>query len=125
MMLAEPQPEVAEVLLPAAADAPIPGLVWAFRLHHDGSAEPLSIDTPVESIHDGRLWLHFNLGDLRVRSWLADANVPMLARELLLSNDNFQQLHVLDDCVYRVFSDLIRDIGSATEETGFLRFAMT
>src|SRR5262249_9240962 len=31
----------------------------------------------------------------------------------------------LDDCVYGVFSDLIRDIEAATEETGFLRFAMT
>jgi zinc transporter len=121
-MLTEPDIATVTPSLPMSA---VPGLVWAFRLHEDGSAEPLPVDAPIEFRHDGRLWLHFNLGDLRVRSWLADANVPMLARELLLSNDNFQQLHVLDDCVYGVFSDLIRDIGSATEETGFLRFAMT
>ncbi len=48
-----------------------------------------------------------------------------LARELLLSHDTFQQLHVIDNCVYGVFSDLVRDIDSATEETAFLRFAMT
>ena len=51
--------------------------------------------------------------------------MTQLARDLLLSKDNFQQLHLLDDCVYGVFSDLIRDIDAATEETGFLRFAMT
>jgi zinc transporter len=110
---------------PLLASSAIPGLVWAFRLHHDGNAEQLPIDAPVEFTHDGRLWLHFNLADTRVRSWLAEANLPLLARELLLSSDNFQQLHVLDDCVYGVFSDLVRAIDAATEETGFLRFAMT
>jgi len=103
----------------------IPGLVWAFRLHSDGSAEPLPINAPIEFTHDGRLWLHFNLTDARARSWLADVDVPLLARELLLSKDNYQQLHTSDHCVYGVFSDLVRAIDTATEETGFLRFAMT
>ncbi|EHR02723.1 transporter [Bradyrhizobium sp. WSM471] len=103
----------------------IPGLVWAFRLHSDGGAEALPIDQPIEFSHDGRLWLHFNLTDTRSRPWIAASQLPPLARELLLSNDTFQQLHVIDHCIYGVFSDLVRDIGSATEETAFLRFAMT
>ncbi len=123
------EPDTAKIANTSAAPllgtSVIPGLVWAFRLHDDGSAEQLPVDAPIEFIHDGRLWLHFNLADMRVRSWLADVSIPLLARELLLSNDNFQQLHLLDDCVYGVFSDLIRDIDAATEETGFLRFAMT
>jgi zinc transporter len=120
------EPDTADLTVTPALDAAhIPGLVWAFRIHQDGSAESLPIDRPIEFTHDGRLWLHFNLADMRVRSWLADANVPPLARELLLSNDNFQQLHILEECVYGVFSDLIRDLDSATQETGFLRFAMT
>jgi zinc transporter len=123
-MLAEPPPEIAEAL-PHATDGPVPGLVWAFRLHHDGSAEPLPIDKPIEFTHDGRLWLHFNLTDARARSWLASVQIPSLARELLLSHDNFQQIHIVDHCVYGVFSDLVRDIDKPTEETGFLRFAMT
>jgi zinc transporter len=110
---------------PLLGSSAIPGLVWAFRLHQDGSAEQLPIDTPLEVTRDGRLWLHFNLADARVRPWLAELNIPPLARDLLLSNDNFQQLHLLDDCVYGVFSDLIRDIDAATQETGFLRFSMT
>jgi zinc transporter len=103
----------------------IPGLVWAFRLHSDGSAESLPIDAPIEFSHDGRLWLHFNLADGRMRQWIAGLQIPALARDLLLSHDNFQQLHVIDNCVYGVFSDLVREIDSPTEETGFLRFAMT
>jgi zinc transporter len=120
-MLAEPARVAAE---PETAPS-IPGLVWAFRLHHDGRAEPLPVDAPIEPSHDGRLWLHFNLADARARSWLATVQLPRLARELLLSHDNFQQIHTIDNCVYGVFSDLVRDIDAPTEETGFLRFAMT
>jgi zinc transporter len=122
VMLAEPAKLAGA---PAAAIA-IPGLVWAFRLHGDGSAESLPIDAPIEFGHDGRLWLHLNLTDARARQWVSDSGaIPSLARQLLLSHDNYQQLHTIDNCVYGVFSDLVRDIDAATEETGFLRFAMT
>jgi zinc transporter len=47
------------------AAAPIPGLVWAFRIHSDGSSESLAIDQPIGLAHDGLLWLHFNLADAR------------------------------------------------------------
>ena len=125
-MLAEPErAKIAATPVLSLLDAAVPGLVWAFRLHHDGSAEPLPIDAAIEFAHDGRLWLHFNLTDARARAWLATADIPALARELILSKDNYQQLHTTENCVYGVFSDLVREIGDATEETGFLRFAMT
>ncbi len=120
-MLADPPPAAAALLTREA----LAGLVWAFRLHHDGRAEALPIDAPIEPSHDGRLWLHVNLTCLLYRAWLASMHIPQLARDLLLSNDNFQQIHVMDNCVYGVFSDLVRDIDAATRETGFLRFAMT
>jgi zinc transporter len=87
------------------ATAPIPGLVWAFRIHSDGSSEPLPIDKPIAPAHDGLLWLHFNLADARALHWLASADLQASAqaRALLLS----------------------KDIGEATEETGYLRFVMT
>jgi zinc transporter len=122
-MLAEPAKGAGAPVLDAGAA--IPGLVWAFRLHSDGSAEPLPINVPIETGHDGRLWLHLNLTDARTRPWLVSASIPPLARDLLLSHDNYQQLHTIDNCVYGVFSDLVRAIDAATEETGFLRFAMT
>jgi zinc transporter len=121
---------VAHVL--AAGDAmssagAIPGLVWAFRIHSNGSPEALPVNEPVPFAHDGLLWLHFNLADARARQWLASAELqtPAPARGLLLSNDNYQQLHATDDSVYGVISDLMRDIAEATEETGYLRFIMT
>jgi zinc transporter len=122
VMSAEPAKIVS---VPADTIPVVPGLVWAFRLHSDGSAESLPIDAPIEFSHDGRLWLHFNLADGRTRQWLAGLQIPALARDLLLSHDNFQQLHTIDNCVYGVFSDLVREIDSPTEDTGFLRFAMT
>src|SRR5215510_3980032 len=124
-MLAEPPPSTIAGAGASAFDLPVPGLVWAFRLHSDGSAEALSIDAPIAFTHDGRLWLHFNLTDARARQWLGASALPAMARELLLSRDTFQQLHTIDNCVYGVFSDLVRDIDTPTEETGFLRFAMT
>jgi zinc transporter len=109
------------------AAAPIPGLVWAFRIQADGSPESLAVDKPIPFGHDGLLWLHFNLADARALQWLASADLrtPAQARALLLSKDTYQQLHTTDDSVYGVISDLLRDIAEATEETGYLRFVMT
>jgi zinc transporter len=104
---------------------PIPGLVWAFRVHPDGSNEPLPVDRPLPIAHDGLLWLHFSLADSRALQWLATADLPAPARQLLLSKDTYQQMHTSEDSVYGVISDLMRDIGDATEDTGYLRFVMT
>lgn len=111
----------------SSATAPIPGLVWAFRIHANGSPQALHVDEPIAFAHDGLLWLHFNLADARALQWLGPANlqVPAQARSLLLSKDTYQQLHTIDDCVYGVISDLLRDVGEATEDTGYLRFVMT
>src|SRR6201996_6276605 len=107
--------------------APVPGLVWAFRIHADGSPEALPVDAPISFDHDGLLWLHFNLADAQALHWLAttDLQVPAQAMQLVLGTDNFQQLHSADDSVYGVISDLMRDIAETSDETGYLRFAMT
>jgi zinc transporter len=111
----------------SAISTPIPGLVWAFHIHSDGSPEALAVNEPISFAHDGWLWLHFNLANAQALQWLASANLqaPAQARELLLSRDNYQQLHTTDDSVYGVISDLMRDIAETTEETGYLRFVMT
>lgn len=124
-MLSDQPPTNLVEIRPGQGTEIIPGLVWAFRLHQDGSAEPLPVDAPIEPSRDGRLWLHLNLADARARTWLATLHIPQLARDLLLSNDRFQQIHIIDNCVYGVFSDLVRSIDAPTEETDFLRFAMT
>ena len=105
----------------------IPGLVWAFRIHSDGSPEALPTDQPISFTHDGLLWLHLNLADARALKWLASADLDVSAqsRALLLSNDNYQHLHASENCVHGVISDLMRDIAETTDETGYLRFVMT
>jgi zinc transporter len=126
MQLEVPAVSTQAGLIPAPAD-PIPGLVWAFRIHSDGKSEPLPIDQPIDIVHGGLLWLHFNLADARALQWLGAQpfNAPAQARTLLLSKDTYQQLHATDDCIYGVICDMLRDIDDATEETGFLRFFMT
>lgn len=105
----------------------VPGLVWAFRVHSDGSSEALAIDQPIGLDHGSLLWLHFNLTDARAVQWLAAAKLdaPPQAQALLLSKDTYQQLHAVDDTIYGVMSDLMRDIDAATDDTGYLRFVMT
>src|SRR5262245_40038921 len=82
----------------------IPGLVWAFRIHADGSAEPLAVDQPIEMRHDGWLWLHLNLADQRAAGALRAFELPPAALALLLSHDTHQQLHAAEDCTYGVLA---------------------
>jgi zinc transporter len=108
-----------------AADV-IPGLVWAFRIHADGSAEELPVDAPITDRHDGWLWLHFNLADTRACHWLGSApELPAAAIALLRSPDNHQQLHSADSCVFGVFDDVVRQLDRTGDEIGHLHFAMT
>jgi hypothetical protein len=49
-----------DAVSPSSTSGPIPGLVWAFCIHSDGSPEALPVDEPISFAHDGLLWLHFN-----------------------------------------------------------------
>jgi len=103
----------------------IPGLVWAFRIHADGSPEPLAVDQPIEHRHDGWLWLHLNLADARAGAALRGMGLPPAALALLLSHDTHQQLHATEDCSYGVLADLVKRIDEGGDDTGYLRFIMT
>jgi zinc transporter len=103
----------------------VPGLVWAFRIHDDGTADPLPLDQAIEHRHDGWLWLHLNLADLRAVAWVRSANLPAAASELLLSRDTHQQLHAADGFIYGLFADLVQGIEGCGEDIGHLRFVMS
>jgi zinc transporter len=112
--------------IPPAGPGLVPGLVWAFRVHPDGSADELPPDQPLDGHHDGWLWLHLNLADKRACHWLnTETELPAEAIRTLLSSDTHQVLHATDDCVYGVFTDIVRDFDHASDEFGHLRFAMT
>jgi zinc transporter len=102
-----------------------PGLVWAYRFHEDGSAEALAPDQPIDDIHDGWLWLHFNLTDTRVIPWLQRSGIPDEATTLMRSHSRHQQLHSVGNCVYGLFTDLRRQLDGTDDEFGHLHFAMT
>jgi zinc transporter len=115
-----------QVKSPNVIDGIMPGLVWAFRIHADGSPEQLPIDAPIESRHDGWLWLHFNLADARACNLLRGLPaVPASAVAALLGPDGHQQLQVDESCVFGIFADHICDLNGVTKEIGYLHFVMT
>lgn len=110
------------------ADGAPPGLVFAFRVQADGRAEEVAASGAVELPPPAGtwLWLHFNLADKRASQWLGGlAAVPAQARSLLLAPQDHQQLYAVRDCIYGVFSDLVRSFEGAEEQTSYVSFAMT
>jgi zinc transporter len=104
---------------------PLAGLVFAVRFAPDGSSEELDVDR-APTADGGWLWLHFNLADARSCHVLNEAvPLPAPARALLLSADEHQQLQVSDVALYGILADLVCGLDGATEEIGFLHFALT
>jgi zinc transporter len=107
------------------APEPLPGLVWAFRIHADGTAEALPANAPIEMHHDGWLWLHFNLADARTADALKSfKDFPEQATDVLMAPDDHQHLFVDQASIYGVFADLIYGLDGTTREIGFLHFAL-
>ena len=116
----KPPSDIAE-----AQAKPLAGLVLAVRFHPDGSSEELNVEQPV-SAGGGWLWLHFNLADTRASQFLATTpELPEPARALLVSGDEHQQLQGSEACLYGILADLVCGLSGATEEIGFLHFALT
>lgn len=103
----------------------LPGLVWGYRFDVDGEAHALDPGQPIDlgRVDGTWLWLHLDLLDTRVRAWIrAEAEIPDVAKQLLLSQDVHQQLHAEGASVWGVFVDLVRDIGKTTDQIGHLYF---
>lgn len=106
----------------------IPGLVWAYRFRP--GVEPctrLPPDVQVESlkIEDGFLWLHLNLADTRVASfletlsWLDDS-----VRASLTTHDTHPSIVVDDGTLYGTLVDFQREFDQETRDIGWLHFAV-
>jgi zinc transporter len=127
-MVAEGQGAEPRVPVTLLAEGALPGLVLAFRMEADGRAQELPVDRAVDlsAPPGGLVWLHFNLADKRACQWIASsASLPPPARALVVAVHDHQQLYATEDCVYGVFSDLVRDLDRALEQTAYLNFAMT
>jgi zinc transporter len=104
---------------------PLAGLVLAVRFYPDGSSEELNVEQPV-SAEGGWLWLHFSLADARACQFMSTTpELPEPARALLVSGDEHQQLHGTETSLYGILADLVCGLDGATEEIGFLHFALT
>ncbi|AMN41576.1 CorA family divalent cation transporter [Rhodoplanes sp. Z2-YC6860] len=103
----------------------IPGLVWAFHIHDDGSAEQLPVDKPVASNHEGWRWLHLDLANVQTRHWLGSMDLPSAGLATLLTDNPHQQLHFGESLIHGVFADLLRNIDGASNDIGHLHFMMT
>jgi zinc transporter len=104
---------------------PLAGLVLAVRFYPDGSSEELNVEQPV-SAEGGWLWLHFSLADARSCQFLTTTpDLPEPARALLVSGDEHQQLHGTETSLDGILADLVCGLDGATEEIGFLHFALT
>ena len=58
-------------------------------------------------------------------SWPPRPSFPTPARALLVSGDEHQQLQGSEACLYGILADLVCGLSGATEEIGFLHFALT
>lgn len=111
---------------PQHSEAPLPGLVWAFLFHPDGTADELSVDRPLARHLDGWVWLHFDLPEgeaPQIPNSLA--KLPPPAMELLAAADQRQQLQAEEGCIYGVFANLIGGREQPDHEFSFVHFAMT
>lgn len=103
----------------------IPGLLWGFRIHADGTADPLAAEQPISNRHDGWLWLHFDLSNLRAIEWIRQADLSPAAIANMASRDRHQEIHAEAASIYGVLADHVRRIDGVGEELAHLRFAMT
>ncbi|MFY9830606.1 MAG: transporter [Rhodoplanes sp.] len=105
---------------------PSPGLVWAFRIRADGTAEELDVDQPLGDYPDGWLWLHFNLVEAPACAFLKSLpDLPPAAIDAMVQRHHHLQLHVGAACVYGVIADLCCTLSGVEDQFGFLHFVMT
>lgn len=104
------------VAIPAASD--LRGLVCAFELS-PLRARGADVLTDRDALP---VWLHFNLSDTRSCRWIEEqADIPAIARELLVEADARIRLIVLHDGLAAVVGDLHHDYCGDPENFGVLR----
>jgi zinc transporter len=107
----------------------IPGFVWAYRFR-PGSATPQRLpentDRSALLSGDGFLWLHLNLVDARVSTFLEELKgLNEDARAALTTHDTHATVTVDEQMVYGTLVDFQREFDQDTHDLGWLHFAIT
>ena len=107
----------------------IPGLVWAHRFDGGtGTGNRVPPDTGLDDLlsHDGFVWLHLGLSDIRVPGLVATLpGMTPEAVQALLSRDAHASLAVAPDIVCGTLVDFQREFDEMSSEIGWLHFAVT
>jgi zinc transporter len=95
------------------------GLVCGFQL---STAKPCGREVLEARELAHPTWLHFNLSDLRTRTWLErEDNLPAFAREILLDREPRIHGHADGQGVALVLGDVFHDFEQDPERVGTLR----
>lgn len=105
---------------------PAPGLISAFVFDETGQARAWPADRALDlSGAEGWLWAHFNLSDTWAHHWLSGRpEISRQAQEVLTSHDEHAYLRDDGSCLTGMVADLVRNVQGATEEIGYLHFAL-
>ena len=127
-MTASDKPAI-DAARPSADAAPATGIVWAYRFHGDGRAEPVAsdqIDAALMEHGGGWLWVHLALADNRCRAWIAQhAPLSEMARDVLAGPDKHLRLDILGHEIVGVVPDLHQGFAQESDDLVRLRFVMT
>lgn len=109
--------------------ASIPGLVWAHRFDREsGSCSRVAADAQLDPLmaHDGFVWLHLGLADIRVPGLIAGLpGMTPEAVQALISRDAHATLNVTPEVVCGTLVDFQREFDEMSSEIGWLHFAVT
>lgn len=104
----------------------IPGLVWAYHFQ-PGSTPCQRLPTDVAradlDFGEGFLWLHLNLADSRVLSFLESfPDLPAAAAAAITTHETHAAIHLDEQQVYGTLVDFQREFDSETRDIGWLHF---
>jgi zinc transporter len=100
------------------------GLICGFLLRPQLPPQPLEWEalTAEFATADRLIWLHFNLADVRARTWIASCeHIPEVAREMLLDSEPHIQLESLKDGFVGILGDLHYQFDAEPDSLGLVR----
>jgi zinc transporter len=104
----------------------VPGLVWAYHFHSDArrcTALPLDASRSDLNVHEGFLWLHLNLADMRVAGFLDTLpGLTPAAITALTTHETHAAVTLDERLAYGTLVDFQRDFDNDTRDIGWLHF---
>jgi zinc transporter len=109
-------------------DAPLPachGLIAAWDFRPGQPPRTISAAEVPAAIAEGGAWLHFDLIDMRARTFLQALDLPVAVRRALVDPDEATRIDVAGDVVHGCIPDTHYDAAGSDRPVGMLHFALT